>query len=192
MKNLGTFHLRDAILSLVLLCPVSVFAQDGPGGKPEMAAPTPQMAGSMHAQKVRSTSVTVTLGDRSLTLDAAAIAAMPHETVTVINGHTKASETYTGVPIAAILAKLGLPFEKANEHTLLRTYFVAEGTDGYRVLLSTYETLAAIREKSVIVADSLDGRPLANDGAFKLVIPGDTRPQRWVQNLKSISFKTIE
>ncbi len=144
------------------------------------------------AAKVRSTTLTVTLGNKAITLSPADLAAMPRETVTAVNGHTKTSETYTGVPVAALLAKLGLPFEKANEHTLLKTYGVAEGTDGYKVLVSTYETLSIIRGTSAIVADTLNGQPLANDDAFKLVIAGDTRPQRWVQNLKSLTFKTIE
>ena len=75
---------------------------------------------------------------------------------------------------------------------MLKTILIAEGTDGYKVILSTYETLAPIRGKSAIVADTFDGAPLDKDGAFKLVIPGDTRPQRWVQNLKSITFKTLD
>ena len=197
MKNPGIFRLRHAMLSTVLIFAASAYApsahaQDGPGGKPEMAAPDAAMAAHTHAAKVPSTTLTLSLGDKVLTLGPADLAALPHETVTVLNGHTKVSETYSGVPIAAILAKLGLPFERANEHTLLKSYFIAEGTDGYRVLVSTYETLSTIRQTSAIVADTLDGKPLDKDGRFKLVIPGDTRPQRWVQNLKSLTFKTVE
>jgi hypothetical protein len=148
--------------------------------------------GEMHAAKVRSTTLTITLGDKTLTLQPADLAAMPHETVSVINGHTKVSETYSGVPISAILAKLGLPFEKANEHTLLRTYFIAEGTDGYKVLVSAYEAISPVHQGLVLVADTVDGKPLDKDGAFKLVISEDKRPQRWVQNLKSVTFKTVD
>lgn len=199
MKNLGLFRLRDAILPIALflcavLCATSVYAQDGPGGKPETMAPMHDMA--QEKAKTPSTVLTVTFGAKTLTLKPRDLADYPHQNATVTNGHTKASETYSGVPISAILTKLGIPFEKANEHTLLKTYVIAEGTDGYKVLISVYETLAAIRQSDVIVADALitDGEfaPLTKDGAFKLVIPGDTRPQRWVQNLKSLTFKTIE
>jgi hypothetical protein len=190
MKNLGSFRSWDATLALVLIAAACqpALAQDATGNKPE----TMEMHGAPARAKVRSTALTVAFGDKTLTLTPADLAALPHETVTVINGHTKASETYTGVPIAALLDKLGLAFTRPNEHTLLRTYLVAEGTDGYRVLVSTYETLAPIRGQSAIIADTLNGQPLATDGAFKLVIPGDTRPQRWVQNLKAVTFKTIE
>lgn len=193
MKNLVRFRLRDATLPLALLLSGLAYAQDGPGNKPEIMAPMHDMAhGQAHDKaKVASTSLTVTLGDKSLTLTPADLAGFPHETVTVTNGHTKAAETYSGVPISAILTKLGIPFEKANEHTLLKTYVIAEGTDGYKVLISVYETLGTIRGQSAIVADTLAGKPLDKDGEFKLVIPGDTRPQRWVQNLKSLTFRTV-
>jgi hypothetical protein len=192
------FRLRDGILPLALL--LSAFAaasdcvaQDGPGGKPEMMAPMHEMG---QKPKIPSTTLTITFGDKTLTLKPRDLADYPHQNLTVVNGHTKASETYSGVPISAILTKLGMPFEKASEHIYLKTYFVAEGTDGYKVLVSVYETLAAIRQSDAIVADAVitDGEfgPLQKDGAFKLVIPGDTRPQRWVQNLKSLTFKTVE
>ena len=170
------------------------FAQDGPGGKPEIMAPM-QEHGTDKVH-VPSTTLTITFGDKTITLKPRDLADYPHINVTAVNGHTKASETYSGVPISAILIKLGKPFEKPSEHMYLKTYMVAEGTDGYRVLVSVYETLAAIRQSDAIVADAVitDGEfgPLKTDGVFKLVIPGDTRPQRWVQNLKSLTFKTIE
>jgi hypothetical protein len=209
MKIDATFRLRYAILAAALLSTACAYAQDDTGNKPEMSAPSSAMEEHVHAVKVLSTTLTVTLkpvppgtlpaaggslsvGDKTLTLTPADLAALPHETVTVVNGHTNATETYSGVPIAVLLARLGLPFEKKNEHTLLKTILIGEGTDGYRVILSTYETLSTIRGTSAIVADTVDGKPLTTDGVFKLVIPGDKRPQRWVQNLKSITFKTLD
>jgi hypothetical protein len=218
MKILSHIRLRNSTLALALLPAALALAQDNTGNKPEIAAHTPSMAGhagSMDAgksAKTPSTTLTlilkpasqtplpaaggvITLGDKTLTLSVADVASLPHQNISVLNGHTKTSETYSGVPISAILARLGLPFEKKNEHSLLKTVLVAEGTDGYKVIVSTYETLGAIRDTDAIVADALitpEGSKSLADGAFKLVIPGDKRPQRWVQNLKSLTFKTIE
>ena len=193
MKNLVPFRLRDAILPVALLLGASAHAQETPAAKPEAMAPMHNMGEKVH---VPSTTLTIIFGDKTLILRPKDLADYPHQNATAINGHTKASETYSGVPISAILTKLNMPFEKANEHTLLKTYVMAEGTDGYKVLISVYETLASIRQSDAIIADAIitDGEfgPLKNDGAFKLVIPGDARPQRWVQNLKSLTFKTIE
>jgi hypothetical protein len=221
MKISPPFRSWHAILAIALLSTVSACAQDNTGNKPEIAAPPPtaptsSMADHMaagHKPKILSTTLTLSLksetptrlpaaggslslGDKTLTLTPADLAALPHQTVTVVNGHTHASETYSGVPIAVLLARLGLPFEKKNEHILLKTYLVAEGTDGYRVILSTYETLDPMRGTGAIVADAIgtpeNATPLTTEGAFKLIVPGDRRPQRWVQNLKSITFKTID
>ncbi len=40
-----------------------------------------------------------------------------------------------------------------------------------------------------MVADTMDGSPLgAGEGPFKLVVPHDKRPARWVRMLKSITI----
>jgi hypothetical protein len=150
------------------------------------------MAAMEHKAAVRSTALAVTVAGKTQTFSPADLAALPHETVTVTNAHLKKDESYSGVPLTAILDKMGLPFVKANEHTLLHSYWIAEGTDGYQVVVSAYEALSAVHMDSVLVADSNGGKPLEADGALKLVITGDKRPQRWVQNLKSLTLKTIE
>ena len=50
----------------------------------------------------------ITFGDKSATLTVATLAGLPHVTVTVYNQHTKANETYSGVPLIALLAPLGV------------------------------------------------------------------------------------
>ena len=141
---------------------------------------------------LRSTGLKVTIAGKTQSFSPTDLATMPHETVTVMNAHLKKDESYSGVPLAALLDKMGLPFVKANEHTLLHSYWVADGTDGYQVVVSAYEALSAVHMDSVLVADASDGKPLEADGALKLVISGDKRPQRWVQNLKSLTLQTIE
>ena len=51
----------------------------------------------------------ITFGSKSADWTPAALAALPHKTVTVHNDHTKADETYTGVPLMDLLVKLGVP-----------------------------------------------------------------------------------
>ncbi len=138
-----------------------------------------------------STSLLVQAGDKTLTLSAADLQAMPHETVIVVNGHSQKNESYSGVTMETLLAKLGMPFIIPNEHTLVRSYLVAQGTDGYAVVVSVYEVLPAVHGGSAIVADTLDGKPLGEDGAFKLVLSSDRRPQRWVRNLTSLRLETV-
>jgi hypothetical protein len=189
MKIQYRVRLQCQILGLALLALCAqgaarnVFAQDM-AGMPGMA--------EAHKQTIPSTSLTVTVGGKTQTFSLSEIAAMPHETVSVMNSHLKKTESYSGVPLAALLDKMGMPFEKANEHPLMKSYWIAEGTDGYKTVVSAYEALSVIHADTVMVADSVDGQPLQKDGAIKLVISGDKRPQRWVQNLKSLTLKSIE
>ncbi len=68
----------------------------------------------------------------------------------------------------------------------------AEGTDGSWVLYSASELTPILRETASIVALTVDGKPLGDEGAFKIVIAGEKRPARWVRNLKALTVVTLE
>jgi hypothetical protein len=53
--------------------------------------------------------LTVQFGDKSAEWTPAKLAALPHKTLTVYNEHTKANETYAGVPLIDLLTPLGVP-----------------------------------------------------------------------------------
>lgn len=144
-----------------------------------------------HAPAVRSTTLTLTYNGNIVTLTAVALASLPHVTVTVFNGHTKVNETYSGVPLTTLLARMGVPQGEKVRGPLFMTGVVAEGTDGYKVLYSLAETDPSIHTGQIIVADTLDGKPIAADGAFKIVSTEDKRPARWVRNLDKISVITV-
>jgi hypothetical protein len=69
---------------------------------------------------------------------------------------------------------------------MLRSYLIAEGTDNYWVLYSVTEIEPSEHKSEVIVATSLEGKPLGADGAIRLIDNGEKKPQRWVRNLRSI------
>ncbi len=70
----------------------------------------------------------------------------------------------------------------------MASYVIAEAEDGYRVVFSLAELDSGIVESEVIVADTMDGAPLATQqGPFRLVAPREKRPARWVRMLKSIT-----
>ena len=120
---------------------------------------------------------------KATTLSIAELQAMPQKTVTVHNEHTKMDETYTGVLLGGVLAKYGFPVDKTTQRKMLRSYLVAEGTDKYWVLYSVTEIEGSEHNGEVIVATSMGGKPLREDGQFKLVDSSDKKPQRWVRNL---------
>jgi hypothetical protein len=157
------------------------------------AAPT-QM-GAMeheHTAAAPSTSLTLTVDGKATTLSVAELQAMPQKTVSVHNEHTKVDETYTGVLLGDLLAKYGLPVDKTTHRKMLRSYLTAEGTDKYWVLYSVTEIEGSEHSGDVIVATSMGGKPLGEDGRLKLVDTGDKKPQRWVRNLSAITVKSAD
>jgi hypothetical protein len=145
------------------------------------------------APSVPSSSLTIrTYDGKTLVLSSDDLAALPHKSVTVFNAHTKATETYSGVPLSALLSKVQVPEGEQVRGALFMTGVVAEGTDGYKVLYSLAEIDPSIHTGDVIVADTLDGKKLGADGAFKLVSTEEKRPARWVRNLTAISVISVK
>jgi hypothetical protein len=131
----------------------------------------------------------ITFGDKSAEWTPATLAPLPHQTVTVINNHTKASETFSGVLLIDLLQRLGLPAKPEGKE--LRHYFVAVGSDGYEAVYSLAEVAPELHNGTVIVADSKDGKPLAGSGPLQLVTTGDKALVRCVRNLVAIRVLTV-
>jgi hypothetical protein len=146
-----------------------------------------------HSAPSPSTHLTIkSYEGKTLTLSPEELAALPHKSISVFNAHSKANETYSGVPLADLLAKVGVPLGESVRGKLFLTGVVASGADGYGVLYSLAEVDPSIHTGDVIVADTVDGKKLEKDGAFKMVSSEERRPARWVRNLASISVVKVE
>jgi hypothetical protein len=146
-----------------------------------------------HSAPSPSTQLTIkTYEGKTLTLSPEELAALPHKSVSVYNAHSKANETYSGVPLADLLSKVGVPLGESVRGKVFLTGVVASGVDGYGVLYSLAEVDPSIHTGDVIVADTVDGKKLDKDGAFKMVSSEERRPARWVRNLASISVVKVE
>ena len=150
--------------------------------------------GMDHQQaSVPSTQLTLRdLAGKSVTLTPEEIAALPHKAVSVFNSHTKANETYSGVPLSDLLNKIGIPQGESVKGKLFMTAVIAEGADKYSVVYALAEVDPSIHTGEVIVADSVDGKGLGKDGAFKIVSTEERRPARWVRNLTAISVLEVK
>ena len=78
-----------------------------------------------------------------------------------------------------LLVRLDVPGKPHGKYLALN--LVAACSHGYKAVYSVAEV-----DAMVIVADSKDGKPLAEDGPLKLVATGETRPARWVRNLVTV------
>jgi DMSO/TMAO reductase YedYZ molybdopterin-dependent catalytic subunit len=112
---------------------------------------------------------------------------MPRKMLRVENAHAGKMEVYEGVPIQALLQKAGVPNGEKLRGAAMATYVLVEAADDYRVLFSLAELDAGFQDSDVLLADTMDGAPLAPDeGPVKLVAPHEKRPARWVKMVKSI------
>ena len=148
------------------------------------------MGHSMGKPSVPAGPLKIAFGDQSAEWTPATLASLPHKTITVFNEHAKINQTYTGVPLIDLLTRLGVPDKPHGKD--LRLYLVAEGSDGYKAVYSVAEVNPDVHDATVIVADALEGKPLADDGPLKLVATGEKRPARWVRNLLAVQVLAVE
>jgi hypothetical protein len=180
-------------LRLALLVALATFAVDSPSLIAQTGGHIDDLVAHPHPKAEPSTDLTVTGPQgKTMTLSSADVKALPHKTITVMNEHAKVNETYTGVALTDLLAKVGVPVGKDLKGKAYVMYVIAEGTDHYKVLYSLDEVDTVAHAGDVIVADTLNGAPLTTDGVFKLVSTEDKRPARWVRNLTTITVKTAD
>jgi len=171
-------------------------AQSQPQSRPaETASPMGEMGqmGMDHGMgkpMVPAGPLKVTFGGKSAEWTPATLSALPHTTLTVYNEHIKASQTFSGVPLIDLLTPLGVTAKPHGKE--FQFYLVAEGSDGYKVVFSVAEITPDVHDATVIVADTMDGKPLATSGPLQLVATGEKRPARWVRNLVAVRVQTAE
>jgi DMSO/TMAO reductase YedYZ molybdopterin-dependent catalytic subunit len=126
--------------------------------------------------------------DRPLSLSLTDLSGLPRQILRVANEHEHKAETYQGVPLSEILKSAGVPQGEALRGPALAIYVRAEGADGYTAVFALAELDSTVQDSGILVADTLDGRPIPDKlGPFRLVVPHDKRPARWVRMLRSIT-----
>jgi len=122
---------------------------------------------------------------KPLQLQVADLAKMKRTTVS-LKDRDGAEHGYTGVPISEILDQAGVTTGKQLRGENLSKYLLVKCADGYQVLFSLAELDSSFTDRTVILADSMEGRPLpAGKGPFRLVVPGEKKPAR-------SSFQVVE
>jgi len=136
--------------------------------------------------------LTVTGGEKPLTLSLDDLKHLPRTTLKVTKPHEGKEETYEGVPLAKILEQAGVPHGATLRGNAMTTVVVAEGSDGYRAVFALAELDSDFQDSQVIVADTLNGTAMDEKlGPLRIVAPHDKRPARWVHNLVTITISNV-
>jgi len=94
---------------------------------------------------------------------------------------------YAGVPLSDILQTAGVTMGPQLRGENMAKYLLVKSADGYEVLFSLPELDSTFSSRVVILADQADGSPLpANKGPFRIVVPGEKKPARWIWQVNAL------
>ena len=119
---------------------------------------------------------------KTIALTAAVLAPVQRISVSA-TAHGKTA-TYEGYDLAAILKAVGAdPVASVRGKRLVESVLVS-AADNYRVRFSLSELDPTLGNHQVLLVDRENGGPLsAGDGPWRLVVPSDKRPARWVRQV---------
>lgn len=101
--------------------------------------------------------------------------------------------SYEGVLVAELLTRAGAPLGSEMRGNAMATYVSATASDGYQVVFSLAEVDPSMTGSRIIVADTIDGKPLfAYQGPLRIVAPGDSRPARSIRMLERIDVVRLK
>ena|ERR1700761_2176028 len=99
------------------------------------------------------------------------------------------NHTYSGVVLAAILQKAGVTLGKDLRGENLTKYVLCEASDGYMVTFALAELDADFTDRQIILADKIDGKPLAaGDGPFRIIVQDEKKPARCMKQVTAIKI----
>ncbi|GGA47089.1 hypothetical protein GCM10010981_40340 [Dyella nitratireducens] len=121
-----------------------------------------------------------------MTLDRQALAGMPRMSIDTTAIHHESAAHWQGVSLKDVLQHAGVPSGEQLRGHNMATMVRVTASDNYQVVFSLGELDPMLGNEQVILADTRDGQPLTKDGPFRLVLPGDKRPARWIHNVTTI------
>ncbi len=166
----------------------------GPGGIPLRPPGPPNTTLSRQqadqGREAMTTPLKISFGRKSQEWTAEKLAALPHQMMQVGDARSQSQQTYSGVPLIALLMEVGVPQKLKGKD--LRLYLVAEGRDGNKVVYSLGEVSPDEHEGEVLLVDSVDGKPLGDNGPIALVSSGERTDSRWVRGVVSIKVQAAD
>jgi hypothetical protein len=185
-----TMGKHTLLLAVLLATPLAYAQSDPPIGHPQPPDTSINRIQADLGRDAMTTPLKISYGKKSAEWTAPKLAPLPHETIQATNERTQAQETYSGVPLMALLVELGVPQKLKGKD--FRLYLIAEGRDGNKVVYSLGEVSPDVHDGSVLLADSVDGKPLSDNGPIELICSGERRPARWVRGVISIKVQAAD
>jgi hypothetical protein len=125
---------------------------------------------------------------RPLKLTADEFARLPRQSVRA-RDHDGNEAVFEGVPVFEALAHAGVKFGPDLRGPALAMYLVVEAADGYRAVFALPELDPACTDRTILLADRRDGKPMAGkEGPLRIVVPGEKKHSRWVRQVVALKI----
>jgi hypothetical protein len=143
----------------------------------------------VHSELAAAT-LQVSYQDKKVSLDASELGKLPVTEVDASDHQTK--HRYSGVLVRDILGLVGAPVGDALRGKALSLVVRITANDNYTVVFALAEFDPGFSDRSIILAEQQDGQPLPDNAApFRVVVPGDSHPARWIRQVKSIEVMPL-
>jgi hypothetical protein len=141
------------------------------------------------AVRAAEPALTVSSPQKTLLLSADDFGRLLRTEVVATDPHEKASHRYSGVAVRDLLASVGAPLADKLRGPALQLAVLVRSLDGYAVLYALPEFDESFSYRTIIVADRIDGAPIAGKaGPLRIIVPGDKHAARWIRMVKSIEI----
>jgi DMSO/TMAO reductase YedYZ molybdopterin-dependent catalytic subunit len=126
-------------------------------------------------------------------IDAAELRKLPRAETHTLDPRNPGKEiVYSGTPLIEVLKAGGLKLDsgEAGFRETASITVLVDGSDGYRAAFALAELSPDLTDRVILLADAKDGQPLSSrEGPFRIVVPGEKRPTRWVRQVTAVEVK---
>ena len=101
--------------------------------------------------------------------------------------HDGKDHTYSGVILSEILKKAGATLGPDLKGKNLAKYILVTASDNYQVVFALAELDKAFTDRTIILADQVDGKPLpSGEGPFRVIVQDEKKPARCIREVTEI------
>ena len=143
---------------------------------------------AVQAQTTTKEAVVKVTGEVTIPLNISPADLQQYKQITVTRKDRDGKEhTYSGVILSDILTKAGVTLGADLRGENLAKYLLVEASDGYQVVFGLAELDKGFTDRTIILADKIDGQPLPPaDGPFRIIVQDEKKPARCVKQVTAL------
>lgn len=114
------------------------------------------------------------------------------QAVVMAKAHDEKVHRYSGVTIADLLTKAGIILGDTAKRKTIVSCLVVTAADNYKAIYALPEVDPLFANRTIIVADRADKKPLPEDvGPFQIIVPGEKKHARWVRQVTALELVVL-